>query len=92
MPPARCSTARNDHLRANAKMNSYALKAWCWQVLATARERSLKATYECGTGARWSEETDAGRDEDDDGEKPKDCAEESHHGDALNHQRAARPR
>ena len=40
---------KNDHLRANAKMNSYVLKAWCWQVLATARERSLKATYECGT-------------------------------------------
>ena len=40
---------KNDHLRANAKMNSYALKAWCWQVLATARDRPPKASYRRGT-------------------------------------------
>ena len=27
---------KNDHARANAKMDPYALKAWCWQVLAGA--------------------------------------------------------
>ena len=40
---------KNDHLRANAKMNSYALKAWCWQVLATARARPPKPAYRRGT-------------------------------------------
>ena len=40
---------KNDHLRANAKMNSHALKAWCWQVLATARARPPKAVYRRGT-------------------------------------------
>ena len=25
---------KNDQLRASAKMDPYALKAWCWQVLA----------------------------------------------------------
>ena len=25
---------KNDHLRVNAKMDPYAFKAWCWQILA----------------------------------------------------------
>jgi HTH-type transcriptional regulator/antitoxin HigA len=29
---------KNDHARANAKMDPYALKAWCWKVLADANE------------------------------------------------------
>ena len=40
---------KNDRLRANAKMNSYALKAWCWQVLATARARPRHVNYRRGT-------------------------------------------
>lgn len=40
---------KNDHARANAKMDPYALKAWCWQVLATANEFLPKADYEPGT-------------------------------------------
>jgi len=40
---------RNDHLRTNAKMDPYALKAWCWQVLATANQIRPKADYEPGT-------------------------------------------
>ncbi len=39
---------RNDHLRTNAKTDPYALKAWCWQVLATANESGTKAHYEPG--------------------------------------------
>jgi len=37
---------QNDHLRANAKMDPYALKAWCWQVLATANEELPERDYE----------------------------------------------
>jgi HTH-type transcriptional regulator/antitoxin HigA len=40
---------KNDHARANAKTNPYALKAWCWQVLATASEAHLPVAYEPGT-------------------------------------------
>jgi HTH-type transcriptional regulator/antitoxin HigA len=40
---------KNDHARANAKTDPYALKAWCWQVLATANEIRLKTDYEPGT-------------------------------------------
>ena len=40
---------KNDHLRANAKMDPYALKAWCWQVLATANQNRPKVDYEPGT-------------------------------------------
>ena len=29
---------KNDYARANAKMDPYALKAWCWKVLADANE------------------------------------------------------
>ena len=39
---------RNDHLRANAKMDPFALKAWCWQVLATANRNRPKADYTRG--------------------------------------------
>lgn len=40
---------KNDHLRTNAKTNPYALKAWCWQVLATANQNRPKTEYEPGT-------------------------------------------
>jgi HTH-type transcriptional regulator/antitoxin HigA len=40
---------KNDHVRANAKMDPYALNAWCWQVLATATETLPKARYKRGT-------------------------------------------
>ena len=40
---------KNDHLRANAKTDPYALKAWCWHVLATARASLPKADYRSGT-------------------------------------------
>ena len=40
---------KNDHLRANAKTDPYALKAWCWHVLATARASLPKMDYQSGT-------------------------------------------
>ena len=40
---------KNDHVRANAKMDPYALKAWCWQILVRANEDLPKAGYERGT-------------------------------------------
>ena len=40
---------KNDHVRANAKMDAYALKAWCWQILARANEDLPKSDYERGT-------------------------------------------
>ena len=40
---------KNNHVRANAKMDPYALKAWCWQILARANEDLPKAGYERGT-------------------------------------------
>lgn len=40
---------KNDHLRANAKMDAYALNAWCWQVLAQANAAKPKAKYKRGT-------------------------------------------
>jgi HTH-type transcriptional regulator/antitoxin HigA len=39
---------KTDHMRANAKMDSYSLKAWCWKVLATANESRPKMDYEPG--------------------------------------------
>ncbi len=39
---------KNDHMRANAKTDPYALKAWCWQVLAKAREDHSGKDYERG--------------------------------------------
>ena len=38
---------KNDHKRANAKTNPYALSAWSWQILAQAKEKNLLPT--CGT-------------------------------------------
>jgi HTH-type transcriptional regulator / antitoxin HigA len=40
---------KNDHTRANAKTDPYALKAWCWQVLATANKNRPSAEYQTGT-------------------------------------------
>ena len=40
---------KNDHVRANAKMDPYALKAWCWQILARANEDLPKTGYVRGT-------------------------------------------
>ena len=40
---------KNDHARANAKTDPYALRAWCWQVLARANEDRPTADYERGT-------------------------------------------
>jgi HTH-type transcriptional regulator/antitoxin HigA len=40
---------KNDHARANAKMDPYALKAWCWEVLARANGTRLPASYKPGT-------------------------------------------
>jgi len=39
---------KNDQGRINAKVDPYALKAWCWQVMATANERLPVANYEPG--------------------------------------------
>ena len=36
---------KTDQNRANAKTDPYALKAWCWQVLAQANQRVLSAHY-----------------------------------------------
>jgi HTH-type transcriptional regulator / antitoxin HigA len=40
---------KNDQARANAKMDPYALKAWCWQVLACANATPLPVAYRPGT-------------------------------------------
>ncbi|MCY4546856.1 MAG: ImmA/IrrE family metallo-endopeptidase [Defluviicoccus sp.] len=40
---------KNDRMRANAKMDPHALKAWCWQILARANEDLPKTRYERGT-------------------------------------------
>jgi HTH-type transcriptional regulator/antitoxin HigA len=40
---------KTDHSRANAKNDPYALKAWCWRVLATANENRPKVRYRSGT-------------------------------------------
>ena len=42
---------KSDHVRANAKMDPYALRAWCWQVLAKATEDRPKRNYKRGTVA-----------------------------------------
>ena len=36
---------KTDQNRANAKTDPYALKAWCWQVLAQANDRALSTDY-----------------------------------------------
>lgn len=40
---------KNDHARVNAKSDPYALKAWCWKVLALANAQTLPTTYKPGT-------------------------------------------
>ena len=40
---------RNDQTRANAKMDSYALRAWCWQAMAVANEGDVADAYKTGT-------------------------------------------
>ena len=40
---------KNDHARANAKADAYALKAWCWQVLAEASRSRPAVPYKPGT-------------------------------------------
>lgn len=40
---------KNDHARANAKADSFALNAWCLQLLALASERKLPKEYKPGT-------------------------------------------
>ena len=39
---------KNDHTRVNAQMDPYALKAWCWEVLARANKTSLPTPYRPG--------------------------------------------
>ena len=39
---------KNDSRRINAKTDDYALRAWCWQVLAQARENQSGADYQAG--------------------------------------------
>ncbi len=39
---------KNDHQRINAKTDPYALRAWCWQVLASANDAPPSAPYEPG--------------------------------------------
>ena len=36
---------KNDQNRANAKTDPYALQAWCWQVMARARDRNSMGDY-----------------------------------------------
>lgn len=40
---------KNDHTRANAKTDPYALKAWCWKVLAEANTVRPPVAYAPGT-------------------------------------------
>jgi HTH-type transcriptional regulator / antitoxin HigA len=40
---------KNDHARANAKTDPYALRAWCWEVLARANADRLPVAYKPGT-------------------------------------------
>jgi HTH-type transcriptional regulator / antitoxin HigA len=40
---------KNDGARQNAKMDAYALKAWCYQLLAEARTTVLPSTYRQGS-------------------------------------------
>ncbi len=39
---------KNDSRRVNAKTDDYALRAWCWQVLAQARDRRPPAKGQAG--------------------------------------------
>ncbi len=48
-PTAAMLYRKNDHRRVNAKADDYALQAWCWQVMAQARERTPVASYTPGS-------------------------------------------
>ena len=39
---------KNDSHRVNAKTDDYTLRAWCWQVLAQARENQSSVDYQTG--------------------------------------------
>ena len=39
---------KNDSRRVNAKTDDYALRAWCWQVLAQASEKQPEVDYQPG--------------------------------------------
>ena len=39
---------KNDHRRLNARTDEYALRAWCWKVMATVNERPSGPNYEAG--------------------------------------------
>ena len=49
--PVACTALyrKNDYARANAKTDPYALKAWCWKVLADANEARPPVSYKSGT-------------------------------------------
>ncbi len=40
---------KNAHMRANAKVDAYALQAWCWQVLATGHKNPPQTEYVSGS-------------------------------------------
>jgi HTH-type transcriptional regulator/antitoxin HigA len=40
---------KNNQVRANAKMDPYALRGWCWEVLARANAMPLPTAYRPGT-------------------------------------------
>ncbi len=40
---------KNDQVRINEKTDDHALRAWCWQVMAQARERVHRVDYQRGT-------------------------------------------
>lgn len=40
---------KSQHTRANSKTDPYALKAWCWKVLAEANEHPALVSYQRGT-------------------------------------------
>ena len=40
---------KNGHRRINAKTNPYALRAWCWRVLALANQNPPQTNYRPGT-------------------------------------------
>ena len=40
---------KNGHRRINAKTDPYALRAWCWRVLALANQNPPQTSYRPGT-------------------------------------------
>ena len=40
---------KNGHRRINAKTDPYALRAWCWRVLALANQNPIQTSYRPGT-------------------------------------------